>query len=230
MSFLSVRWRKSLAATVAFHVAVAAALGLFVYLHPIPEIEPEILDISLADETGPAVLAVVSHVVVPVVEKDAIAEKLQEQIQSQAPEQREPIRPAASGSTTTTAAQGTCNSSNSGGSASGRGQGTGAPAKSAGPPSGTNVPVTRPYKVSGGNPVYPDSARAQGIQGTVYVRALVNAGGKVDSASVTGSSGNAVLDSAAVQVVYGWSFSPARDRYGARCRCYISIPVSFCLR
>ena len=229
MNFLPVRWRKSLAATVAFHIAAAAALGLFVYLHPISEIEPEILDVSLADEAGPAAPATVSRVVVPVVEKDAIAEKPQEQVQSQAPEQTEPVRPAAGGSTTT-ASQRTGNSSSADGSASGSGQGAAAPAKPAGPPPGTNVPVTRPYKVSGGNPAYPGSARAQGIQGTVYVRALVNAGGGVDSASVTGSSGNAALDNAAVQAVYGWGFSPARDRYGARCRCYISVPVSFRLR
>ena len=222
MSLLKERWSVSLAVTVVAHLLAAAVLGIFVFLHPVQEIEPEILDVSLAEDVGPAAPTAAQAAPVP---PDVIAEQPQEQALTQ-PEKQAPSpetnRQVSNGS------PGTVSTGSSSGSGTQAAAGTGtAPA---GPPPGTNVPVTRPYKVSGGYPAYPDSARAKGIQGTVYVRALVNTSGAVASATISGSSGDASLDRAVLNAVYGWGFSPARDRYGARCRCYVSVPVSFRLK
>ena len=45
---------------------------------------------------------------------------------------------------------------------------------------------------------------------------------------VARSSGNEALDGAAVEAVYNWNFSPAKDTYGSPVRCYITIAGQFC--
>jgi protein TonB len=219
--------------TVAAHFLAAAALGIFVFLHPVPEREPEILDVSLETDLAPAAagtkMAAAPALVNPVPEE--LTEKTETPAKTE-PQKSERTPKGATGSVSTAANNAEAvNGSGSQNVTGATGNGTGtAVAKPAGPPPGTLVPVTRPYQVSGGAPAYPESARARGIQGTVYVRALISTTGAVTSASVSGSSGNGELDRAAVNAVYGWGFSPARDRYGAKCQCYISVPVSFRLR
>ena len=110
------------------------------------------------------------------------------------------------------------------GSGSGSGSGSGA-----GQGSGSGVPVTPPYLVSSTDPRYPPAARNREIEGTVYVKMLVSSGGSVENAFVARSSGNEALDGAAVEAVYNWSFSPAKDTYGSPVRCYITMPVNFVL-
>lgn len=112
------------------------------------------------------------------------------------------------------------------GSGSGAGQGSGS---GAGQGSGSGVPVTPPYLVSSTDPRYPPAARNREIEGTVYVKMLVSSGGSVENAFVARSSGNEALDGAAVEAVYNWNFSPAKDTYGSPVRCYITMPVNFVL-
>ena len=117
-----------------------------------------------------------------------------------------------------------------GGSGSGTGSGSGSGSGSgAGQGSGSGVPVTPPYLVSSTDPRYPPAARNREIEGTVYVKMLVSSGGSVENAFVARSSGNEALDGAAVEAVYNWSFSPAKDTYGSPVRCYITMPVNFVL-
>lgn len=111
-----------------------------------------------------------------------------------------------------------------GGSGAGQGSGSGA-----GQGSGSGVPVTPPYLVSSTDPRYPPAARNREIEGTVYVKMLVSSGGSVENAFVARSSGNEALDGAAVEAVYNWNFSPAKDTYGSPVRCYITMPVNFVL-
>lgn len=116
------------------------------------------------------------------------------------------------------------------GSGSGTGSGSGSGSGSgAGQGSGSGVPVTPPYLVSSTDPRYPPAARNREIEGTVYVKMLVSSGGSVENAFVARSSGNEALDGAAVEAVYNWSFSPAKDTYGSPVRCYITMPVNFVL-
>lgn len=233
MSCVGKRWGASAVVTVAAHFLAAAALGIFVFSHPVPEREPEILDVSLEADVAPANTGAKMAAAPAAV--NAVPEELIEKSEAPAKtEQPEPERTqkvaaslAATAANNSEAVNGSGNKNAAG--ATGNGTGTAA-VQPAGPPPGTLVPVTRPYQVSGGAPTYPESARARGIQGTVYVRALISTSGAVTSASVSGSSGNGDLDRAAVNAVYGWGFSPARDRYGAKCQCYISVPVSFRLR
>lgn len=111
------------------------------------------------------------------------------------------------------------------GEGSGQGQGDG---EGSGPQSG--VPVTPPSVVSYVEPDYPGRAMLDGKSGVVQVRITVNASGGVDAVSVSGSSGSAALDRAAVEAVYRWTFSPALDTHGQPMACTIYLPVNFKIR
>ncbi len=116
-------------------------------------------------------------------------------------------------------------SSEGDGKGSGGGQGDGS-----GVAQGEGVPITPPRPLKTVEPRYPSSARNRSIEGTVMVRMLVNAKGYVDEAYVAQSSGNTELDEAAVEAVYGWRFSPAKDTLRQKVSCYITVPINFRLR
>ena len=59
-------------------------------------------------------------------------------------------------------------------------------------------------------PIYPRSARKAGLEGFVRIAAVIDESGKVVSAEVLSSSGNAVLDQAALEEVQRAIFEPAR--------------------
>ena len=115
------------------------------------------------------------------------------------------------------------------GSGSGNGSGNGSGSGSGNGP-GSGVPVTAPYFISGARPRYPSPALSREYQGAVRIRMMVNASGNVVSAGIASSSGSGQLDQAALNVVYGWQFSPAKDTYGQPCACYITMPVTFVIR
>ena len=75
--------------------------------------------------------------------------------------------------------------------------------------------------------VYPPSAKMKETTGITYVTILVNASGTVDSAYVAQGSGSSVLDAAAIDAAYQWTFSPALDKYGVPVPCRITFPVEF---
>lgn len=113
------------------------------------------------------------------------------------------------------------------GEGSGQGQGDG---EGEGSGSQSGVPVTPPSVVSYVEPDYPGRAMLDGTSGVVQVRITVNASGGVDAVSVSGSSGSAALDRAAVEAVYRWTFSPALDTRGQPMACTIYLPVNFKIR
>lgn len=90
------------------------------------------------------------------------------------------------------------------------------------------VPVmTNPrYRSPPRPPEYPRRAQEAGIEGTVIIRARVNASGNVSDASVQQSSGNASLDAAALKAVRGWAFVPA-SRNGQNIESIVQVPVHF---
>jgi len=71
--------------------------------------------------------------------------------------------------------------------------------------------------------VYPEEASAAGIQGRVWVLALVDTDGRVIRAHV--SRGIPALDAAALRCVKDWSFKPASWK-GAPCRFWAIVPVT----
>ena len=117
------------------------------------------------------------------------------------------------------------------GSGHGSGSGTGAGQKGSGIGNGgSNRPAIMPHVVSSVEPEYPKMARDRGISGVVYLRVLVNGNGGVDSASVKSSSGYGYLDAAALDAMYSWRFSPAKNELGESISCYVNLPVKFDLR
>lgn len=106
----------------------------------------------------------------------------------------------------------------------GEGAGTG-DGNGSGP--GAGVPITPPTVINKVLPVYPPSAKMKETMGITYVTILVNASGTVDSAYVAQGSGSSVLDAAAIDAAYQWTFSPALDKYGVPVPCRITFPVEF---
>jgi periplasmic protein TonB len=78
-------------------------------------------------------------------------------------------------------------------------------------------------------PRYPESARRQGIEGTVLVKALVTEQGRVEAVKVERSAGHTDLDQAALEAVSRWRFEPAR-RGRQPVAVWVLVPVEFTLR
>jgi len=141
------------------------------------------------------------------------------------PEAKEaPASAAPAGDSATGAAEGTAAGTADGnGSGNNDGQGQG----NAGGDS--EVPVQRPYITYSYKPDYPRAARNRGVEGTVYVRVLVDARGRAESVELHESSGNDALDNSALNAVEDWRFSPARNSQDKAIPCYVVVPVSFVL-
>lgn len=75
---------------------------------------------------------------------------------------------------------------------------------------------------------YPEQARRRGDTGTVLIRALIDGNGRVDSVSIEQSSGNRLLDQAAIRAVKRASFHPYREN-GATQSVFTLIPIAFTL-
>jgi protein TonB len=77
-------------------------------------------------------------------------------------------------------------------------------------------------------PSYPMQARRRGLQGTVMLRVLVDAGGSAADVRLAVSSGHSILDQAAMNSVRGWQFTPGMS--GGRPRqMWVEVPVRFVL-
>ena len=75
-------------------------------------------------------------------------------------------------------------------------------------------------------PKYPPLAREKGYEGTVLLRVLVQADGRVGNLSIDRSSGHEVLDRAAVDSVKEWTFLPAQ-KGGKPVESLVLLPVKF---
>lgn len=90
--------------------------------------------------------------------------------------------------------------------------------------------ITNPrYRSAPRPPKYPPQALRRKIEGTTIVRANVTANGQVKSAKVHRSSGNNLLDKAALKAVRGWQFVPA-SKNGKNIESVVQVPVSFKVR
>jgi len=70
----------------------------------------------------------------------------------------------------------------------------------------------KPRLLTSVTPVYPEMARAAGIEGKVVVSMVVDTLGSVARAQVHATSGSVLLDQAAVDAAYGCTFSPGYQR------------------
>ena len=95
---------------------------------------------------------------------------------------------------------------------------------------GQGVPVTPPRLVRTVEPKYPASARKDAVEGLVKIKMLITHEGKVTEASIVESSGHPEMDANALDAVYKWRFSPARNKLKQKIDCYITMPIKFKLR
>lgn len=86
------------------------------------------------------------------------------------------------------------------------------------------VPVLLDYDL-----YYPNEAREQGLEGIVMVRVFVDEDGKASDARISESSGNHLLDSAAVRTAKTFTFSPSM-RGGSAVKTWVLVPVEFRLK
>lgn len=238
------RFGKGFAVALAVHLVVAAGLGIFGYrfVHT----PPEILEVTLAGGGGgggdaaeeieqeeqpkeesfvQSLEDIVDKRLKPQPEKKKVVKKQQKSTKTNS-------KPAVSNNAGTGTGEGTGNGSGKGsgsGEGSGNGSGVGS-GEGSGSGEGRGVPVTPPRILREVEPRYPASARNSGTTGAVRVRILVGADGSVEGASVVGSSGNSEMDANAVEAVYKWRFSPAKDKYGQNARCYVTRSINFNLR
>lgn len=91
------------------------------------------------------------------------------------------------------------------------------------------VPVEiYPEMIHQETPDYPRFAKSAGIEGVVWVQALVDKEGNVVKAQVGKSSGTAALDEAAVETAYKNKFKPGIQN-GRPVACWVTYKVEFTL-
>ena len=94
-------------------------------------------------------------------------------------------------------------------------------------PSGDALPIMQKVKVVDMRPPeYPPSRRRLGIEGAVRLRVLVDERGRAEQVLLLRTSGDDVLDEAAVAAVRHWRFEPAR-RDGQPTRAWATVPITF---
>lgn len=86
------------------------------------------------------------------------------------------------------------------------------------------VPVLLNYRLD-----YPDEARRQGMEGIVHVKVLVNRSGRTEEVVIMKSSGNLLLDSAAVRTARTFLFSPAVVGENVA-QSWVMVPIEFKFR
>ena len=102
------------------------------------------------------------------------------------------------------------------------------PAPVESPPAVTVVAMDLPTYLRNPSPPYPIEARRNKWEGTVMIRVEVSAAGRVISTAIIASSGHTVLDTAALNAIKLWRFSPARMA-GHATTATVDVPVSFSL-
>ena len=75
-------------------------------------------------------------------------------------------------------------------------------------------------------PAYPVLARKRGYEGTVILEVFVNRNGRVGDLKIHQSSGQAILDEAALASVKGWQFNPGKKGDTA-IDMWVRVPIRF---
>ena len=88
---------------------------------------------------------------------------------------------------------------------------------------------TQPVMLTNVNPVYPDSARKAGIEGSVWVQVLVDTSGSVGQARVMKTSGHKSLDDSAIAAALKSTFEAAKAD-GKKVRVWVAYEIKFLLK
>lgn len=89
----------------------------------------------------------------------------------------------------------------------------------------TGEGLTRPTKISGAPPSYTEAARNAGLEGKVFVEAIIDKSGNVTEAYVR-SGLSLGLDEAALEAVKAWKFKPA-TLLGQPIKVFYTLTVNF---
>ncbi len=148
------------------------------------------------------------------------------------PVQPTPSKPVKPGKPTSKPGTGSGTGEGSGtGSGTGSGSGTG---KGSGSGDGDGDDgggmVVAPQLIHYVEPNYPPNQRMMEREGRVGVSVLIDTGGYVQDAYVTSSSGFSDFDAAAIDTVYRWRFSPAKNKAGNAMAARVTLTVKFSLR
>ncbi|GAG91589.1 unnamed protein product, partial [marine sediment metagenome] len=84
----------------------------------------------------------------------------------------------------------------------------------------------KPQPIAIPKPEYPSLARQAGIEGQTVVKALVETDGSIREVQILKSSGNQMLDEAALAAARKAKFTPAKQR-DTFVRVWVSIPMRF---
>ncbi|MDO4204020.1 MAG: TonB family protein [Selenomonadaceae bacterium] len=232
------RQTTAMAMGIAFHIAALGALGLAGFLSAKPPVIDEpVYEVSLigsgslaaaTKETAAAPAAKPVQEIAPP-KADDIVEETKENPPEKPAEQTEtkPQDNTAQSRPDSTAQK------NGNGQGSGSGDGAGDGDK-AGNGSGSAIdgnaiqtPAVAPSILRAVQPDYPPSARRRGVEGTAYLRILLDKAGVPESVEIMESAGDVYLDEAAAEAVEEWRFSPGLDGQGRPVRCYVQVPVAF---
>ncbi|MCP4719091.1 MAG: energy transducer TonB [Desulfobacteraceae bacterium] len=77
-------------------------------------------------------------------------------------------------------------------------------------------------------PMYPPRAKGQGVEGRVFIRCAVSAGGKVLNARIIQADPVGYFEKTALKSVKKWTFIPAKFQ-GKKVAVHVDIPLSFSL-
>ena len=88
--------------------------------------------------------------------------------------------------------------------------------------------MTEPHKIKHVNPVYPESAKKEGVQGVVILEALITEDGSVRETKVVEGEDARLVD-AAREAVDQWRFEPARDGDGDPIAVFFTVTIRFAL-
>jgi len=78
-------------------------------------------------------------------------------------------------------------------------------------------------------PAYPLMAKRRGYEGVTLLNVLVDASGMVSEIKIKTSSGHFSLDSAALETVKNWLFTPATED-GRPVAMWVDVPIEFQLK
>ena len=90
------------------------------------------------------------------------------------------------------------------------------------------LPTSSPDYLKNPKPAYPRISETLNEQGTVVVRAFIEANGTASKAELRTSSGYERLDQTALQTVLKWRYVPGK-RAGVPEAMWINVPISFVL-
>ncbi|WP_333595181.1 TonB family protein [Anaerospora hongkongensis] len=234
-------WLKAMGCSAAVHIVLIISISWFAgFILPAQIDEPAIVELELISDPGmqessaPGGPAPAAKQAVPQPHQEMVVPStipVKQQVVTEVAEAESVITETEVASQTFSNAvngssdQGTGNGGEAMGSGSGYGSGIGS---GGGTGSGVKGLTSPPRILQKVEPRYPESARRDGVEGSVTVKLEIMENGKPGNVWVVGSSGRNELDEAAVKAVERWRFVPARDSVnGQPIACISTVEVKF---